>query len=186
MAYIEAAELKDALNVELDDPREDVLLDIAIAAAEEAIDDFCHRTFLVGGPVSTRTFDAVPHSSLLFVDDIASETGLSIEQGGLTVADCSQWPRNAIGKGKPIMGFHRGGRAAWSSAAPVSVTAQWGWPTVPAGVKQAMVILAVRLFKRKESPEGVAGWNDMGSVRISKYDPDVYSLLLPYTLPAVR
>jgi hypothetical protein len=44
-------------------------------------------------------------------------------------------------------------------------------------VVQAVLILAARLYKRRQSPEGVAGWDDMGAIRIIATDPDVRSLL---------
>jgi hypothetical protein len=44
-------------------------------------------------------------------------------------------------------------------------------------VQEAIVLLASRLYKRRNSPEGVAGWNDLGVVRIAASDPDVARLL---------
>lgn len=44
-------------------------------------------------------------------------------------------------------------------------------------VTQATLMLAWRLFKRRLSPEGVAGWDDMGQVRIIARDPDIDRLL---------
>jgi hypothetical protein len=44
-------------------------------------------------------------------------------------------------------------------------------------VQQATLLLASRLYKRRLSPEGVAGWEDMGAVRIIARDPDIERLL---------
>lgn len=44
-------------------------------------------------------------------------------------------------------------------------------------VQQAILLLASRLYKRRLSPEGVAGWEDMGAVRIIARDPDIDRLL---------
>jgi len=44
-------------------------------------------------------------------------------------------------------------------------------------VVQAVLLLASRLYKRRLSPEGVAGWDDMGAIRIIARDPDLVSLL---------
>ena len=41
----------------------------------------------------------------------------------------------------------------------------------------AIVLLASRLYKRRNSPEGVAGWSDLGVVRIMAQDPDIERLL---------
>jgi hypothetical protein len=44
-------------------------------------------------------------------------------------------------------------------------------------VVQATLLLAARLYKRRLSPEGVAGWEDMGAVRVVARDPDVERLI---------
>lgn len=44
-------------------------------------------------------------------------------------------------------------------------------------VTEAIMLLAHRLFKRQQSPEGVAGWGDLGVVRITSVDPDVEGLI---------
>lgn len=44
-------------------------------------------------------------------------------------------------------------------------------------VQQAVLLMASRLYKRRQSPEGVAGWDEMGSVRIIARDPDIERLL---------
>ena len=43
--------------------------------------------------------------------------------------------------------------------------------------QEAIVLLATRLYKRRNSPEGVAGWGDLGVVRVIANDPDVARLL---------
>lgn len=44
-------------------------------------------------------------------------------------------------------------------------------------VVQAVLLLASRLYKRRQSPEGVAGWDDMGMVRVMSRDPDIDRLI---------
>jgi hypothetical protein len=68
----------------------------------------------------------------------------------------------------------------------VEVTGKWGWEAVPADVKEACLIASHRLFKRRNSPEGVTGWqSEFGAIRLStRTDPDVASLLAPYRHPA--
>ena len=43
--------------------------------------------------------------------------------------------------------------------------------------QEAIVLLASRLYKRRNSPEGVAGWGDLGVIRIMAQDPDIERLL---------
>jgi hypothetical protein len=66
--------------------------------------------------------------------------------------------------------------------AGVKITAKWGWPTVPASVRQAAILLTSRLFKRFDSPLGVAGFGDLGAIRVSRVDPDVAASLEPFVL----
>lgn len=44
-------------------------------------------------------------------------------------------------------------------------------------VTEAILMLAGRLHARRNSPEGVAGWGDLGVVRIVANDPDLVRLL---------
>lgn len=44
-------------------------------------------------------------------------------------------------------------------------------------VTEAILLLAHRLFTRRNSPEGVAGWGDLGVVRVLASDPDIRALL---------
>jgi len=43
--------------------------------------------------------------------------------------------------------------------------------------QEAIVLLASRLYKRRNSPEGVAGWGDLGVIRVVASDPDIHRLL---------
>jgi hypothetical protein len=63
----------------------------------------------------------------------------------------------------------------------VRITGVWGWVSIPTAVKQATILQASRIFKRNDSPLGVAGFGDMGVVRVgARLDPDVQHLVDPY------
>ena len=47
-------------------------------------------------------------------------------------------------------------------------------------IVQAVLLLAARLYKRRLSPEGVAGWEDLGAVRVVARDPDIERLIEQY------
>ena len=65
----------------------------------------------------------------------------------------------------------------------VKVTGQFGWQSTPEPIKFATIIQASRLFKRLESPLGVAGVSDMGIMRVgSNIDGDVAQLINPFRL----
>jgi hypothetical protein len=50
---------------------------------------------------------------------------------------------------------------------------------VPDNLREATKILASRLFRRRLSPEGVAGFGDFGAVRVIARDPDIAALITP-------
>ena len=51
--------------------------------------------------------------------------------------------------------------------------------------QEAILLLASRLYKRRSSPEGVAGWGDLGAIRILASDPDI-NRLLEHKLDALK
>ena len=69
--------------------------------------------------------------------------------------------------------------------ARVEITGVWGWAAIPVEVKQACLIKATRLLTRMQSPNGIAGLDQFGPVRISRSDdPDVVMLLEPLRHPS--
>lgn len=47
-------------------------------------------------------------------------------------------------------------------------------------VKLACLMQAARYWKRKDSPEGVAGFGDLGPIRVMSFDPDVERMVGRY------
>ncbi len=41
------------------------------------------------------------------------------------------------------------------------------------------LLTAARLYRRKDSPEGIIGSNDFGTVRVTRFDPDIESMAAP-------
>jgi gp6-like head-tail connector protein len=193
--YTTLALLKEALKIT--DTDRDNLLNQAVSAASRGIDDHCGRRFYLDDTASARTYN--PRRRIvrerdgdkLLVDDIGNVDDLLVEVGrGSTwtdiTADIETEPENALTKGEPVTALLR-----FSGCWPifrdqrVRVTAQWGWPAVPDVVAQAALIQAQRLFKRKDSPEGILGSAEWGVVRLSRIDPDVQSLIANLVLPGV-
>jgi hypothetical protein len=71
------------------------------------------------------------------------------------------------------------------SSGRLQVTALWGWPAVPDEIEQATALYAARLYRRKDSPQGVIGGGDFGPVRVSRIDPDVEALIAPFVIPII-
>jgi len=69
-----------------------------------------------------------------------------------------------------------------SDLSEVTVTGVWGWSAVPAAVQQAARLQVARVHKRIDAPFGVAGFGDMGAIRVVPFDHDVQQLLAPYVI----
>jgi hypothetical protein len=191
--YATLAELKSQLGIT--DTTEDTLLNMALTSASRAIEKWCgNRVFTLDSSASARVY--VPEGNYeLFVDDIGTLTGLVVETGSggiyttLNASAFEATPTNALVRGYPVTSLVDLGYAGvwWEGGVTprVRVTAEWGWPAVPDEITQATLIMATRLFRRKGSPEGVAGFNDLGVVRLSKIDPDVQALIQPFKRYAV-
>lgn len=192
--YVELATLKAALGVDPDDVSRDVLLTMAISAASRGIDRMTGRRFWLDlqpvpriyRPAANRTF-ADDIGEQLIVDDIGTLNGLVAEVGTgdswTAVTNYETAPDNALVRGRPITGLVRRFGYWALGVNRVRVTARWGWPAVPDEVVQATQIQASRLYKRKDSPEGITGSAEWGAIRLSRVDPDVQALVADYILP---
>lgn len=175
----------------------DTQMQQAINAASRAIDGYCGRRFWQDATVVTRLYDAETPLTCE-VDDISTATGLivAVDLTGYGVYDITLTkdtdfilrPLNAAFE-YPVQPWTELAIVLGSKAyfpAPrqrpgVQVTAKFGWPAIPDDVFQACLIKASRLFHRKDSPQGVAGFNEFGPVRLSQHeDGDVISLLADY------
>lgn len=186
--YATLADVKAALKIT--DNMDDSLLEIAVESASREIDGYTGRYFYNGG-TATRNY-AATDSWVTFVDDLQSVSELSTtdEVGGSytvwTANDFQLEPLNGLVNGltQPYTSIRAVNQYVFpflADRALVKVTGVWGWASVPVAVKQATILLAARIFKRNDSPLGVAGFGEMGVVRVgSRLDPDVQHLVDPY------
>lgn len=189
--YATLATLK--LHLGITDTSRDALLQSALAAASRGIDGTTGRRFYLDGSATARTYrtaDRVlsdPDGDLLLVDDIGSVTGLLVETGAgaswTAVSGYETAPDNAVVRGRPVTALALPSGAWPGGSTRVRVTALWGWPAVPDEIVQATLLQASRLFKRKDSPEGITGSAEWGVVRLGRVDPDVHALIQHYVLP---
>lgn len=185
--YITLAQLKEHLSLNADDNELDATLSRCITAASRAIDALAGRCFYVSDTTSARTYRP-DDSRTVFTHDIASTTGLVVKTDddfdGVYETTRSSYQVSPVNVGdRPytrieLLGsdyFYLSGDARRT----VEVTATWGWPAVPTQVEQATLILAARYYKRKDSPEGILGFGDLGAIRITPTDRDVHALIMP-------
>jgi hypothetical protein len=189
--YVELGALQATLSVEGAAFIEDDLR-LAITAASRAIDEATYRYFGLGDdPLEYRWY--TPNARwMLEVDDIADFALLQLDLNGDGVfetdlvrdVDFFLEPLNAPAKGKPYERLVMNQSRRWCGwpqrRRSVQLVAQFGWPQVPAGVKEATGILAARLVRRaRETPYAIAAVSiETGTaLRILRTDPDVAGLL---------
>jgi hypothetical protein len=190
--YATLADVKAAARIT--DAVDDALIEIAIEAASREIDGYCNRVFY--STSGTRVFQNVD-SFITNTDDIISITTLKTSDDGViydttwTTADYQLEPLNGVAGGlvQPYTRIRAIGDylfPVWSvtgtygNKASVQIQGVFGWPTVPTAVRQACILLAMRHWKRYDSPLGVAGFGDIGAIRVGRTDPDVEALLMPF------
>lgn len=206
--YATLAELKAYIGIS--DTVDDAKLTDALNTASRSVESFCDRQFNAATTATPRIYR--PEDYLwMTVDDFYTTDGLTIKSdedfdgvfestwqpvefelnpiNGIVGGELG-WPYSTIravsGRFFPIPG--------WFPVAPngypvyrrstVQVTAQWGWAAVPSAVKQATLIIASETFKLKDAPFGVAGFGDMGVIRV-RDNPVVARRLAKYNRNAV-
>ena len=188
--YATLAQLKSALRIS--DAVDDSLLEMAVESASRAIDGQAGRYFYSSG-TATRYY-AADDSFITQIDDV-SGTAITLQTSGnangvfdttWAAGDYQLEPLNGNVDGLQVP--YTRIRAVNNYLFPVSggealvkVTGVFGYASVPISITQACIIQSSRIFKRLDSPLGIAGFGDMGAMRVSRYlDPDVEQLVAPY------
>ena len=174
--YITKDELRDYLQIQEDVVAFDQKLTDACASASREVEQFCGRQFNQADTAAARMF-AIDRRNKVTVDDFHTSAGLVIEQGDglgqwepIDTASCLLAPYDAIVDGVPWpyyriefpgYGLQRSTR---HQTRFLRVTAQWGWPGVPATVKQAAFQVAAQTYRLADAPLGVTGNTQYGGV----------------------
>jgi hypothetical protein len=186
--YASLSQIKAAARIT--DAVDDSLLEMAVESASRMIDAETDRNFYSSG---TATRDFVPNDSYTVdTDDLTSIVSVKLDDTGdltfpitLAVTDYQTEPLNqrVSGNPYPIYRLRMIGDyllPEWFNQATVRIEGVYGFTPVPIQVTQACIIQASRIFKRLDSPLGVAGFGDMGAIRVGKVDPDVAMLIRPF------
>ena len=189
-AYATLNEVKQAMSIPVADTLDDTMIEIAIESASRAIDTYTGRNFYSSG-TATRVFSPTTNY-VCDTDDIAQfidiKTADSTEQFTITwkTTDYQLEPLNGVVDGMPtpftrIRAIGDNLFEPLYGEATVQITGVFGYLPMPIQIKQACIIQSSRLFKRLDSPLGVAGFGDLGVIRVSsRLDPDVALLIDPY------
>jgi len=188
----EPTDLKALLGIT--DTVDDVRINLACDAATQQLQAECDRTFIYDTTTSARVFVASTWQEVE-VDDFGTLTGLIVktddDEDGVFETTWASTDYQV----EPLNGRLAGQSWAYTrlraieslywprnrDRALVQVTARWGWATVPNNVKQAALIQAATLFKSGDAPLGVAGFGDIGVMRIRQaLHPTAAALIAPY------
>ena len=189
-AYCTLSDLKTSLAI--DDIQDDTSLEAAIMAASRMVDDYTGRFFYKDGTTAapvTRYYTAQDFfttniDDAYYISEIATDD--NFDQTYSTVFATSDYmvePVNNPRRGWPWTRLLAIGAYIFPYNLPqsVRVKAVWGWTAIPNEVQMATKIQASRLFVRRQSPFGIAGSPEIGTVRLgSRLDPDVEVLLRPF------
>jgi hypothetical protein len=195
--YATRNQVKAALRIGTADTIDDDLIDNCVGAASRLIDGYCNRRFWQTGTAEARVFQA-EDSFYCSIDDIAG-TAITLKTSSFADGNFDVTWSASDYQLEPLNGNLDGltwsydkiravgdylfptVNANYGEQALVQVTAIFGWPAIPEPVTQATIIQASRIFKRYDSPLGVAGFGDLGAIRVSRYlDPDMAQLVEPY------
>lgn len=194
--YASLSQIKSALRIASGDATDDALLEMAVESASRLIDAYCGRNFINAGTVTRYYSTENPY--VVQIDDARSISQVQTSTSLDGVYDTTWSIGTAGGQGdaqpEPINDYLGGVvwpytriRAIGDYTFPtgpensIKVTAVFGWPNIPVTVTQATILQSSRIFTRLQSPLGVAGFGDMGVMRVSRgLDPDVAQLIEGY------
>lgn len=175
-AYATAAEYRS--RVQKSDSGDDTAILADLKAASRFIESRTGLFFNKDASVVTRVVEPDSAGPSLAVPPIASTEGIEIlvdlyrtgSFAGLTPLTTDQYqlrPLNAAVGPEPgpyteIFIPSWSSAYLWSPTAPVQVTAIWGWPTVPDGIKRVCIELAAII--RLESPRATSRVDTFGNL----------------------
>lgn len=192
--YATLAEVKSYLRIPESDTIDDAAIESAINAASREIDSYTERVFYSVG-TATRTF--IPTDGFTAdIDDLQSISSLKTSSDGTSfdvtwnlATDAQLEPLNNVVGGitsHPFTRIRAIGDYLFpiyepnninSNQASIQITGVWGWSSVPDQIGYATALYAMRLWKRQEAPFGIAGFGEIGVMRVSRLDPDVQQLV---------
>lgn len=191
MSYAELADLKAWMSGGTDiDTADDTLLQAVLDAVTRWIDRKCGRHFTFEDNVTKYFYPSA--DGRISVPDLISITTLHADTSGdrsyataLASTDYELLPYMDEA-GIPSVRFQE--VRVWptsshqlASSRLVRIVGDFGYAAVPGDIKQACLIQATRVWKRREMPTGTVSIPDIGTVeRIPRADPDVEALLAPY------
>jgi hypothetical protein len=174
----------------------DTMLENLIEGASRRIDGHCGR-FFYQVPNTAISFFATSEFVCALPDMASSNITVKTDEDSdgvfettWTAAQYRLEPLDAVLQSRPYnriatTGLRTFPMPTYPRLPALQITATWGWSAVPEDVREACILLSMRMFSRHNSALGVAGFGDMGAVTVRTVDPDVRDALEPYVLHGV-
>ena len=182
--YASLAEAKVLLAVTASTHEADI--ERAIETASRRIDKWCGRQFYQDSSVTARQYTP-KDAQILITDDISTATGLLVASETVFGTWGKSWTKDdwtgSYGfRLQPQEGAPWWRLEALSGTWPetrlsVQVSAKWGYAAVPTDIEAACLILATRLYERKDTPFGILDNPVSAGIPLPPMDPDVKQLL---------
>ena len=182
-SIVTRAELKDYCRDTI--TASDAFYDSALDAAELSVSQGCARQFVAAGAATPRVFRP-SHPTVLRVDDCTAIT--SVSNFGSTVAAASYQlePLNgrvASGEVRPFEQIRLLGTTwdpgNYDGQASVTVTASWGWASIPAPIKEAVKIIAKDILSNRDVRFGLVAVTDVAGIT-ARTNPTVKQIIADY------
>lgn len=185
--YVTRAELKTELNITV--TTYDDRIDAIVSAVSRAIDRIQGTRYYTA--TDTRYYSPAYCDWMVQIHDLASITSLAVDMTGdgsygTTWTNGTHFtlePINNAADGLPywevVLRAQSGARFPGYRNS-VRIVGSFGWDEVPAQIHEAAMLLASRLFNRKDAPFGalaIGGLDASAVVRIGKTDPDFMLML---------
>ena len=190
--YVTVADLKSALAL-TGQTFADNELAAAATAASRAFDNATYRRYYADDDANQIRYYTPESFDRLVIDDLVTLTAVDVDRarsGSFTESwtvntDVIAAPYNAASDSRPYTSLEpRVGLLLPAGVRrSVRVTGKFGWPSVPADVYAAVLIIATKTVRRmREAPFGIVTLGaDAGAMRIARTDPDVAPVVAAYT-----
>ena len=194
MSYATLAEFKSSIGIT--DSTDDTPLQSCLDAADQLINNYVDTKVGFGVTSSQTRYYTASRWDFVLTDPIVTVTTLATDINGSgsysqtwSANDYVLAPRNASLDSRPyteidVSPFSTAQLNFPTGYLEVKVTGTFGWPSVPAAVKQAALIQAGAIWSSRTAPFGVIGSEALGGVMrmSSALHPEARVLLEPYRL----
>lgn len=190
--YASVQELQSRLTGTFSSPESAVMesmLDAASNMVEEFTGDRFYQLAATARKFTPEWHDVLVVPSLVSVSELATDDSGNGAWGRVWAStDYVLYPWNASDEGRPYTEIHiskvsSGNHYSYPAGVQrgVRVTGTWGWPQIPAPVREVVLLEAARMWGQMQSPSGVVASAELGAFLVA---PDLHPtskrLLEPY------